>query len=516
MKKAHRKTKWTETPTLFIFSVLSACTAFVLYAFRLNYIYIDTAVFNGLSATLLGLNIFSAVLLFGLFILKAYEVRCKGVPVHTTKAFRIFTKLGIILTCVLCIYVIGNLCSAGTEFLAILQSNLKAGILPFAAILCILLLLWGYPLIKSKKLQRAISLIIAVAIILVSVSTLLPCTPYKFLSDPMVIDNGTSYAVVFATSDTGSGFVEYTYQGESYKAYDETAGWIKGSSKIHTVQIPKEHLNGNTYHVGSVRILEERSYGSKSGKTILSKDYTFTAPNKETQTYLTISDWHLRLEKAYAAIGYVGAYDGVILLGDAVPGLSYEDDVVKNIVVFGGNVSKGTMPVIYVRGNHETRGGYAAKLPDYLGMDSFYYTTTYGDYNFLILDSGEDKKDSHPEYGGMVNYGEYRKDMVSWLGTLPQSDKKTITLVHDSDICIEDDLRAAAQTELKRLNATNILSGHYHICEFKQENGFNIYTDGGHKKGTYIASKLTLGKGGYRLEAWNNSGEQVFQKDLAW
>ena len=88
--------------------------------------------------------------------------------------------------------------------------------------------------------------------------------------------------------------------------------------------------------------------------------------------------------------------------------------------------------------------------------------------------------------------------------------------MHDSDIAIEEELRTRAQTELLRLGATQILSGHYHSCDYKEENGLRIYIDGGHKDGTFIASKLTLAADGYRLEAWNNSGEQVFSKDLDW
>ena len=116
----------------------------------------------------------------------------------------------------------------------------------------------------------------------------------------------------------------------------------------------------------------------------------------------------------------------------------------------------------------------------------------------------------------MVNYGAYRAAMVDWLCTLPKSDKKTLTLVHDSDIAIEEDLRLRAQTELLRLGATQILSGHYHICDYKEESGLRIYVDGGHKDGTFVVSKLTLTAVAYRLEAWNNSGEQVFSKELKW
>ena len=66
------------------------------------------------------------------------------------------------------------------------------------------------------------------------------------------------------------------------------------------------------------------------------------------------------------------------MLGDAAPGLMFEDEIKDYIVEFGGALCKGEMPVVYIRGNHETRGEYAAKLPDYLGMDSFYFNAAFG------------------------------------------------------------------------------------------------------------------------------------------
>ena len=511
------KTKIRPVPAkaLLASALLAACTSFLIYALRINAVYIDTTVFSGFSALLFGGNILTAVVLFVLFLLKAYTVQWNGTPVHTRKAFRVLEKIALVFMGIFFLYVTFTMIFSDFEMRARLRTSIGASILPFAATLSILLLVWGLPLIQKAACKRGIAIALTCVLALSAVLTLFPCYTYKFLSDPMVIDNGESYSVVFATNDTGTGFAEYTYQGKAYKVYDEAAGRLKNST-IHTVEIPKAHLNGNSYRVGSTRVIEERSYGGRSGKSLLSKDYAFTVPSGEQQTYLTVSDWHMHTKEAYKAIANVGEYDGVILLGDAVPGLECEKEIADYIVTFGGAVSHGVMPILYVRGNHETRGPFASALPGYLGMDSFFYTTDYGDYHFLLLDSGEDKQDSHPEYGGMVNYDAYRANMVEWLEGLEKSEKKTITLVHDSDLCVEDDLRARAEAQLGMLDATEIISGHYHVCKFEQENGFNIYTDGGFHKNEYIASKLTLTKDNYRLSAWNDKGEQVFDKEIAW
>lgn len=106
------------------------------------------------------------------------------------------------------------------------------------------------------------------------------------------------------------------------------------------------------------------------------------------------------------------------MLGDCAPALMSEDDIADYILDFAAELSGGSMPVIYVRGNHETRGRAAAELAECIGYNQFYYTTSLGNYDFVVLDSCEDKEDSHPEYGGMVDYQNYRTDMVEWLESL--------------------------------------------------------------------------------------------------
>ncbi|MGN0562447.1 MAG: metallophosphoesterase, partial [Candidatus Fimenecus sp.] len=393
-----KKQIYKKNGVLLTFTCLAALAAAVQYAFRINYVFVDIAVFNGLSALLMGLSVVIALVLLALTTVKLNRLEKNGKLASDSRVFSVLTVLSEGLAVFFVIYNLGNLIGAGEETTPVMLKMFAKGLPLFLGLCTVAFLLCIYPAIQKGALKKCIAVVLVLGVLGSTLWTLLPYCNYKMTAAPMVIDSGENYAVVFATNDTGTGFVEYSYHGETYTLYDESAGRLKGDSKIHTVKVPKTHLEGNTYRVGSTRILEERSYGGRSGKTVYSAEYTFTVPTGDTQTYLSVSDWHTRLQKAYDAVSYVGDYDGVILLGDAVPGLMFEDEIVENIVEFGGAVSGGTKPVIYVRGNHETRGGYAAKLADYLGLDGFYFETAYGDYNFLVLDSGEDKPDNHPEY----------------------------------------------------------------------------------------------------------------------
>lgn len=382
----------------------------------------------------------------------------------------------------------------------------------------------------KQRTRKVITAVLLAVTLLVGIFNIFPVVPYKITSAPSVIDNGTEYSVIFSTNDYGTGYVEYNYKGKDYKVYDEMGGRLNSDSKIHSISVPYEHLRNNTYSVGSTRVYEQYSYGSHRGKTVNSEKYTLKYNDSENQTFLVISDWHTELDDAYNAISYLGDYDSVILLGDSSPGVDFEEEVVRNTVEFAGEVAKGTKPIIYARGNHETRGQYAGKILDSLGLNEFYYTTDIGPYSFIILDSGEDKEDSHPEYGGMNNYGQYRADMMEWMKTVNLENDKVVAISHSWTLCdVEKELSSAGWNELDRIGARLILSGHYHECRLlgstNAEDELSMlsahpdivgYIDGGKMNGGFVASKMTLSPDGFTLIAYNNNGEKVFDEKFEW
>lgn len=505
----------TKDTTLLVLTIISAVATTLYACLKTAYIFVDITVFKGLSITLLCLAIICTLTLATLYIISKKDLKNKNKKIADGTPFFITSIISAVYTAFILLYdIVNSLFSI--ETLKVYVKMFKS-LFPIAfAIFFVMFLALIVPHFKSKKVKCAISVTLSIIMLGYAVINIFPINPYKITSDPMVIDNGKTYSVVFATNSNGTGYVEYKYDGKDYLVYDENEGRLNCNSKIHTVSVPKEHLIDNKYRIGSKRIIEDLSYGGRSGKNIVSDYYTFNIPTGSEQTYLTVSDWHSMNKKAFDAIDYVGDYNGIVLFGDASLGLMFEDEIKEYIVEFGGELSKGSMPVIFMRRNHETRGAEASRLSEYLGMDSYYYTTSYGNFNFIALDSGEDKEDTHPEYGEMVNYSQYRQEMVEWLETLPKSDKKTIAFVHSKDICIEPELNERVYAQLERLGVNQIISGHTHVCEFMEENNMKIYVDGGFNKNKFIASKLIFNENDYTIEAWNNTGSKVFEKTLNW
>lgn len=79
--------------------------------------------------------------------------------------------------------------------------------------------------------------------------------------------------------------------------------------------------------------------------------------------------------------------------------------------IFGGNI-----PFVYTRGNHETRGPASRELSNYVDSPNGenFYSFEWGNSIFLILDTGEDKPDTHPVYAGLADYDSYRNKQAAW------------------------------------------------------------------------------------------------------
>ncbi len=518
--------KLKSLPALATLLVFSVVAVILFNSSKPVWVFMGTTVgFQAFPKLLLGLFILIAIILTVLTALKVY----KGISATDKKAYRVTLVISAVLSLVAFIYsvafAIGQVIGESREvFLLYLKETLWVS----SAIIIICFMAVFFPALSCKAKKAVSALALAFAVI-VSLCNFVPLTPYKITSTPMVVDTGDGYSVVFSTSGYGTGYIEYTYEGKDYKVYDRTGGRLNADSKIHSMSVPYEHLRNNSYKVGSVRVIEQYSYGSRLGKEVVSEEYTLSYKGTDDQTWLVISDWHTMLGEAYDAIGYLGDYDSVILLGDSTPGVDFEEQVVTNTVQFGGKVSGGTKPVLYVRGNHETRGAYAGKLMTSLGLDSFYYTSDIGPYSFIILDSGEDKDDSHIEYGGMTDYNTSRAEMIEWLKGTELESEKVITLSHAWQISdVEEDLSLAGWDEIDRLGTRLIISGHTHQCRLigegseEEQKIFSAhpdiigYMDGGKSGKVYTASKMTLSEEGFDLIAYNNLGEKVFEDSFKW
>lgn len=539
--------------TLAVEAVLAAFAPLLFWSCRSSgHAFIDIYSFNGASQLLFWLMVAVAAAVAVLCALRFRAARFEGEDMP--KPYVIACAVTFFATAVFFIASIVVIGVMGEESAPVAGRGLVRGLPVALAYYAVVFFSLFFPAVKGKKPRVVIACVAVTLGVLGLLFTLYPPVHYEFLAAPMVIDDGDGYSVVFATSAPGTGYIEYEYEGEEYRVYDSSAGRIKGDSTIHHIRVPYEHLDNNDYRVGSMRVLEVYGYGGRNGRTITSETYTFTPVTGEEQDYLCISDWHIRMSRAHDAVKYVGDYDAVLYMGDASPGLEWEEEAAEYIVKFGGELSGGEKPVVYLRGNHETRGAYASKLTDALGMESLYYEVRMGDYRFIVLDCGEDKHDDHPEYGSLADYEAYRVEMADWLDTLEPDGSKTVVLCHAPSVALiegkyvdvgEDELRERIFTKLEELGASVLISGHLHECYLNLNDGreemigelyinpdgytyeedpttnvggIPVYVDGGyvHRRDLFVASKVTLSPDGIALLAFSEHGDKVFEYTLGW
>lgn len=99
-----------------------------------------------------------------------------------------------------------------------------------------------------------------------------------------------------------------------------------------------------------------------------------------------------------------GDIDLLILNGD-IPAESKQMEDIRAIYDITSRLTRGEIPVVFARGNHDYRGRLATDLPEYIGTwkGETWFTFRIGKLWGIVVDCGEDKRDTDPEYGGVVD-----------------------------------------------------------------------------------------------------------------
>ena len=200
--------------------------------------------------------------------------------------------------------------------------------------------------------------------------------------------------------------------------------------------------------------------------------------------------------------------DFVVFNGDMVSFMGSVEDIETGFMTRATETFATDVPLVYVRGNHETRGpGFS----EYLNLfptptNTPYFTFRQGPVAFVVLDSGEDKPDSDIEYGGTAAYDAYREKMAEWLKEAVKSEEfrsapVKIALLH---IPFDKGVGWYGNNELKRLllptlNEAGIdvmLCGHTHRYSFRDvgsvDNNFPILVNSNNDKVNVRATKSQI------------------------
>lgn len=301
--------------------------------------------------------------------------------------------------------------------------------------------------------------------------------------DPTVYAVEDEYQIVWYTSARSNGWVEIN--GKKY--YDAQSGNIRSTEKVHKVTVPMAVLDeAKSYSIHSQGTLIHHGYFSLKGRH-LSASYSFRPVDSSDGIQLhNISDTHDYPTGAIASAAYWGdRLDFLILNGDIATAAETDREMLE-VLDIASAITGGERPVVYVRGNHETRGQSAATAYKYVGCSdegNFYYEVRLGPVWILLLDCAEDKEDGHREYGGMADYSAYRAAEDVWLDEVLANPEESyaapgveyrLLLSHvpfNVTERPEPELYASWVQKVNDVGVDLALTGHTHECLFIEPNG---------------------------------------------
>lgn len=281
-----------------------------------------------------------------------------------------------------------------------------------AALFLIYLLLTKYPAsgLKNSALFKTTVMVLLIA------AALLVLTRFgiiRIVYEPVVYAVEDEYQIVFSGSVKSLGSV--IVNGHEY--YDLSSGSERSSERVHKVCVPMEVLDSaRSYTVTLQQVWYRGPFGGILGKTV-TRDYSFKpVDTSDGFRYMCLSDIHANAKGAIATASHAGDFDLLVFDGDTLSMIdAYRDANFVNMIAH--EITKGGIPVIYARGNHECKGAYAEELYKYVGSfnGSFYYGVHLGDVYCMVLDFGEDHDDEWWENYTTAHFDEYRADQLEFL-----------------------------------------------------------------------------------------------------
>ena len=372
----------------------------------------------------------------------------------------------------------------------------------------------------NKKILKIIAAALGTLLVLaLGIFLSLFIIPQKITVQPSVFEvGGDDYCIIFETSLKGSGYVKYTVDGEEKIIWDNTSGTISTHDNIHSILVPKDELRGNTYVVGSQFVAYKMGYNAIKGRSVESAPISFRGQEKEDNiNILAITDVHGMQDKMQEAVSFfTEEFDMVVMLGDIVSDFGNKSRFTDHVLTDAAILSKGEIPVVYARGNHETRGEYAAQMLQYFPTETgeLYFTFKFGGLTAIVLDPGEDKADDHKEYSGLVDFASYREKQYSWIEGLEKAEHEgKYKLVFSHMPNIDDHFGVNWMTPLKKLEFQLIVGGHHHVSKIYEKELLALDACGKYEGG-WAATCLTLTNDLIMMKTINTEGEILLEKYL--
>ena len=299
---------------------------------------------------------------------------------------------------------------------------------------------------------------------------------------PSVFVIGQEYEILLNVREYGICFVEI---GEQI-FYEENTGTLPSERKVIKIRVPQATLDKAKEYSVIFRQTEDRKSYFSTFKPVQAQTFKFKPLEKENDIHVYhIADVHYRFEEAKKMASFFGDDTDLFVVNGDIGEVETEENFLE-VCAFTGEISQGKIPMIFVRGNHDTRGRLSELYPKYFPVDGkkTYFTFEIGCLNGVVLDCGEDKEDARTEYDssentpikylGVNRFHSYRERELAFLQEtkLETENKIPFAISHVCPIKtthqaggifdIERELYSQWNRELERMDIRFMLCGHFH------------------------------------------------------
>ena len=209
---------------------------------------------------------------------------------------------------------------------------------------------------------------------------------------------------------------------------DSNNGVMRTDTLVHKVRVPAAALNASRhYRVNLAPLADHCNYYPKPEPTQTAEyDFRPVPEDADEVRLYVLADTHGdAVTPAHAALAHPDTQ--VLVLDGDIGDSADTPEMITTLHRLASEITKGAYPVIYARGNHDTRGHNAEHLTDYVPTTrcgTTYYSFRLGPVWGIVLDAGEDKPDGCIEYGGVCDFPAWRREQSEYLRGLIRNRKE--------------------------------------------------------------------------------------------
>ncbi|MBO7148457.1 MAG: metallophosphoesterase [Clostridia bacterium] len=230
---------------------------------------------------------------------------------------------------------------------------------------------------------------------------------------PAVFAVGHDYQIMVPVKASCIMFAEIG--GERF--YDSANGINRSETPVHRMIVPMKKLdNAGKYTLGYRKIINRKPYFPELEDEVLA-EYDFKPVRGGRINIYHIADAHNEIVSPVRAGKHFGSELDLLVLNGDIPNHSGTVENFDTVYEIVSQITEGSIPCVFSRGNHDLRGLCAEAFAEYTpsAKGSSFYTIRIGKIWAILLDCGEDKPDTNEEYGGTVDCHRFRLSETEFL-----------------------------------------------------------------------------------------------------